>query len=285
MRSFTVFPTYIVFPNLVPTVNLFDALHRDVNAASQKKRLRFFWYVFIAIFVWEWFPEFIAPTLTGISIFCLANRDSPWFTRIFGGSNGNEGLGMFSICLDWNYTGSGGGSLGALFTPFSTQVSQYAGVGLCCILFCACYVNNVWNAQNFPFLSQALFYENGTVYDQTLILNSDYSLNETALEEQGLPWYATSNAIYYLGSNLAIGATFGHVVCWFLPAIISAFKEYRTRSQPDPHYQKMLVYKEVPMWWYGACMIASFAMAIATCYTGHSQLPWWALIVALLIAT
>lgn len=81
--------------------------------------------------------EFIAPTLTGISIFCLARRDSPWFTRIFGGSNGNEGLGMFSLCLDWNYTGSGGGSLGALFTPFSTQVSQYAGVGLCCILFCA----------------------------------------------------------------------------------------------------------------------------------------------------
>jgi hypothetical protein len=81
--------------------------------------------------------EFVAPTLTGISIFCLARRDSAWFTRIFGGSNGNEGLGMFSLCLDWNYTGSGGGSLGALFTPFSTQVSQYAGVALCCILFCS----------------------------------------------------------------------------------------------------------------------------------------------------
>lgn len=40
----------------MPTVNLFDALHRDPDAASQKKRLRFFWYVFIAIFVWEWFP-------------------------------------------------------------------------------------------------------------------------------------------------------------------------------------------------------------------------------------
>jgi hypothetical protein len=38
---------------------------------------------------------------------------------IFGGSNGNEGLGLFSICLDWAYVGSGGGSLGALFTPFS----------------------------------------------------------------------------------------------------------------------------------------------------------------------
>ena len=46
------------------------------------------------------------------------------------GSNGNEGLGMFSLCLDWNYVGSGGGSLGALFTPFTTQVSQYIGESL-----------------------------------------------------------------------------------------------------------------------------------------------------------
>lgn len=52
------------------------------------------------------FPEYLAPTLTGISIFCLAKRDSPWVTRIFGGSNGNEGLGMLSISLDWNYIGS-----------------------------------------------------------------------------------------------------------------------------------------------------------------------------------
>jgi hypothetical protein len=114
------------------------------NSFTHKKRLRFFWIVFASIFVWEFFPEFLAPTLTGISIFCLAKRDSPWVTRkilslvllfcslsnrhltisrvlvtgIFGGSNGNEGLGLFSICLDWAYVGSGGGSLGALFTPF-----------------------------------------------------------------------------------------------------------------------------------------------------------------------
>lgn len=91
----------------------------------------------------------VVSTLTGISIFCLANQDSPWFTRIFGrhcasfygfspgscffigGAAGNEGLGMFSLCLDWNYVGSGGGSLGALFTPLSTQLSLYSGTAIC----------------------------------------------------------------------------------------------------------------------------------------------------------
>ncbi|BGP50986.1 hypothetical protein JCM10450v2_006912 [Rhodotorula kratochvilovae] len=284
LRSFTVFPTYIVYPNLVPTVNLFDALHRDKDAKAQQKRLKFFWIVFIAIFCWEWIPEFIAPTLTGVSIFCLAKRDSAWFTRIFGGSNGNEGLGMFSLCFDWNYIGSGGGSLGALFTPFTTQVSQYIGVALCIILFTSMYHTNAWNAQAFPFLSQQLFYENGTQYDQLAILNSDYSLNETALEIQGIPWYAASNALYYLGCNLAIGATLTHVAIWYWRPILNAIKGFRTRTIDDPHYQKMLVYKEVPMYVYGGIILASFAMAMATCYTGHSQLPWWALIVAILLA-
>jgi hypothetical protein len=139
----------------------------------QRKRVQFFWFTFLAIFVWEWFPEYIAPyvhssasfsliilhitisfssknrTLTGISIFCLAKRDSAWFTRIFGtqilynlliqissrhditgGAAGNEGLGVFSICLDWNYVGPGG-PIGALFTPLSTQLSLYGGTVLC----------------------------------------------------------------------------------------------------------------------------------------------------------
>ncbi|BGP19367.1 hypothetical protein JCM10213v2_007456 [Rhodosporidiobolus nylandii] len=284
MRAFCVFPTYIVYPNLVPVVNLFDALHRDKNIANQKKRLRFFWIIFITIFVWQWVPEFLAPTLTGISIFCLARRDSAWFTRIFGGSNGNEGLGMFSLCLDWNYVGSGGGSLGALFTPFTTQLSQYAGVGLCCILFTSMYATNAWNAARFPFLSQDLFYKNGSQYSQLTILNADYSLNETALEEQGLPWYAASNAMYYLGCNFAIGATLTHVGLWYWRPMLNAVKAFRTRSIDDPHFQSMRKYAEVPMWVYGAIMLGSFAMAMATCYTSSSQLPWWALIVAFLLS-
>jgi hypothetical protein len=51
MRIFLVYPTYAVYPHLVPTVQLFDALHRGKSAVMQKKRLRFFWAIFIAIFV------------------------------------------------------------------------------------------------------------------------------------------------------------------------------------------------------------------------------------------
>lgn len=100
-----------------------------------------------------------------------------------------------------------------------------------------------WNAQSFPFLSQQLFFVNGSVFDQSLILTPDYKLNETALHIYGLPWYSASNAFYYLGCNLAIGATYTHIGLWYWRPVVQAVKNFRTRTEPDPHYQKMLVYR------------------------------------------
>ncbi|KAF9456897.1 peptide transporter MTD1 [Collybia nuda] len=285
MRAFLVYPTYIVFPNLLPMVQLFDALHRGKKIVLQKKRVKFFWICFISIFVWEWLPEYIAPTLTGISIFCLANQDSAWFTRIFGGAAGNEGLGMFAISLDWNYVGSAGGSLGALFTPMSTQLSLYVGVAICIVSFCVCYARNVWNGQSFPFLSQQLFYPNGTIYQQLRILDDKFMLDPAMLEVEGLPWFASSQVLTKIGANLAIGATITHVLLWYSRDIIGAIKRYKAGESYDPHLAKMKIYPEVPMWWYIAVFVGSFAMAMATMYTGGSRLPWWGLIVSLIIAT
>ncbi|KAJ7760866.1 peptide transporter MTD1 [Mycena maculata] len=284
MRAFLVYPTYMVYPSLLPTVQLFDALHRGKKIFLQKKRVRFFWSCFIAIFVWEWFPEFIAPTLTGISIFCLAKRDSPWVSRIFGGAAGNEGLGLFALCFDWNYVGSGGGSLGALFTPLSTQLSLYFGVLICIISFCAVYANNVWSAQSFPWLSQELFYENGTQYDQLAILDDSFRLNKTALEVQGLPWFASSNVLYSIGANLSIGATIMHVLLWYGKDILEVIRLYRAGDDYDPHLAKMKVYPEVPMWWYIVVFVGSFCMAMATLYTGHSGMPGWGLVVGIILS-
>ena len=49
MRSFLVYPTYIVFPNLMPTVQMMDVLHRGQDNLLQKKRLKFFWILFVGI--------------------------------------------------------------------------------------------------------------------------------------------------------------------------------------------------------------------------------------------
>ncbi|KAI0797406.1 OPT oligopeptide transporter [Irpex lacteus] len=285
MRIFLVYPTFAIYPQLVPTVQLFDTLHRGQHALLQKKRMRFFWITLITIFVWEWFPEYIAPTLTGVSIFCLADRKSPWVTRIFGGAAGNEGLGMFSLCFDWAYVGSGGGSIGSLFTPLSTQLSLYGGTAVCIIAFCACYAKNVWYAQNFPFLTQLLFYQNGTQYDQLAILNDDFTLNYDKLAEQGLPYYAASQLLYKVSRTMYIGAALTHFLLWHGKTVFNIIKDSRTKDPDDPHYQKMKVYKEVPIWWYLLILLGTFGLALGMAYAADSGLPWWGLIVSLIFAT
>jgi len=46
----------------------------------------------------------------------------------------------------------------------------------------------------------------------------------------------------------------------------------------------MKAYNEVPMWWYIVVFVGSFAMAMATIYTGGSGMPWWGLIVGILLS-
>lgn len=75
MRSFLVWPTYIVFPNLIPTIQMFDVLHRGQTNFLQKKRVKFFWVLFCGIcrsissftvilltslqVIWQWIPEYV----------------------------------------------------------------------------------------------------------------------------------------------------------------------------------------------------------------------------------
>lgn len=96
MRRTLVFPTKMLWPVNLPINTMLETLHRDRKETSH--RLKVFYIAFGILFVWEVFPEYIMPVMTGVSIFCLAKRDSLVFTNLFGGSNGNEGLGFLSFC-------------------------------------------------------------------------------------------------------------------------------------------------------------------------------------------
>ena len=57
------------------------------------------------------FPAYIFPLLNGFSIICLATQKTKpttldIITNIFGGSDGNEGLGLLNLSFDWQYLGS-----------------------------------------------------------------------------------------------------------------------------------------------------------------------------------
>ena len=62
----------------------------------------------------------------------------------------------------------------------------------------------VFQSLAFPMLSTSIFSSNGTIYKQSAIFDSQFQLNQTALDIIGLPALTGSNAWANLASNLAV---------------------------------------------------------------------------------
>jgi OPT family oligopeptide transporter len=298
----------MLYPKNLPIVSVLEGFHR--NKAEVKKKLKVFWIAFAILFFWEIMPEWIMPVLTGVSVFCLAKRNSLVFTNLFGGANGNEGLGILSICLDFQYITSD-----PMWLPLQSIVNNFAGYILCIAVFLGVYYMNIWRAQDFPFLSQLLFtadsnFTSYVEFNQSAILDANNKVSPTLLADQGLPYFATTYATYLLASNLAITATFTHMLLWnyddlksgwsfltpsYLKSLgtLSNWKFWQTDDKDnesvdsadiDPHYKLMLAYKEAPNWWYGMLLALSVLVSLICIYKAESTLPWWSFLIAALLS-
>lgn len=309
LRKTLVYPTKMLFPALLPVNSLLEVLHGEKSQVT--KRLRVFYIGFGVLFFWEFFPQYIMPVLTGISVFCLAKQDSLVFTNLFGGSNGNEGLGLLSLCLDWQYIGGA-----CMWLPLQTLTNNLVGNCLCIICFMAVYYSNIWRSMDFPFLSQLLFTQesNSTHYvrfNQTQILDANLAVDDSLLGAQGLPYFTGSFITYILSTNLAITATFTHMLIWNYDDIKSAWSfanianmkrlanpqswnlrfwrpsesSEKADYEEDPHYKLMLAYKDAPNWWFGLVLVMSIVFGLISIFYAHSTLPWWGFLVAISLSS
>lgn len=281
LRPLTVYPSEMVYWGNLPTVSVFQALHFDTTANT--KRVKLFWTAFTAMFFYEIIPAYMFPLLNGINVFCLAGQKASAntvniFTNLFGGTDGNEGLGLLSFSFDWQYIGSGYMSL-----PLIQQANSWIGYFFCYIIVMGIYYSNLWNSLAFPMLSTSIFSSNGSIYEQSAVFGTNFELNRTALAEIGLPALTGSNAWSNLTQNLAIGGLVAHVVLFWGPYAVDSFKLAYRKEQPDPHYQAMQVYKEAPWWWYVILLLLSFFAGLIVVLKGQTTLPWWSYIIALIL--
>ncbi|KAH9914494.1 oligopeptide transporter [Epithele typhae] len=233
LRPLSVYPSEMVYWANLPTVTIFQSIFAPTPPIT---RLKLFWASFTGMFIWEIFPAYIFPLLNGINIFCLTTQHVPSGAQDYIGSS-------------------------YLSFPLIQQANSWVGYVICYIVIMGIYYTNAWNSLAFPMLSTSLFAQNGTVYNQRYVFGPTFTLNETALEEIGLPALTGSNAWANLTANLGIGGL--------------SFKQARDKSQPDPHWKIVnMRYKEVPWYWYGASV---------RWFAGQTTLPWWSYILALLV--
>ncbi|KZT66154.1 OPT superfamily oligopeptide transporter [Daedalea quercina L-15889] len=274
-------PTKTFWPATIYTSNLFQALHYDRQMSS--RRVRLFWAIFAIIFCWEIIPECsdLPPPHWCLRI-CLADNHSSVVRNVFGGASNNEGMGLRAVSFDWNIIGSSW-----LWAPLWLQLNQNIGICLTYVLMSAVYYGNIWKAKSFPFMSQAIFAADGSVYKQTALL-SDGKFNATKYAQLGPAYFSATNALYLITSNLSLGALVTHIALWHRSDLRPFFDSLNPWNKQDhivhdAHWEKMKVYKQIPRWWYLVILLAAYGIAQATNYTGDSGLPWWALTVLLVI--
>ncbi|KAJ3112022.1 hypothetical protein HK100_002470, partial [Physocladia obscura] len=280
-RSVLVYPRKAFYPTALSRVALLETLF---SKSLTDSAFKMFWFATGALFVWTFLPQYLAPTLIGISILCIANQHSPLFTQLFGGVNNNEGLGIFSFSLDWNNIGDNG-----LTMPWVTQVNQMIGMVGCVVVIPIMYYANVWNAKTFPFMAQGLYRANGTSFKQANILTNN-TLDEAKYAAYGQPYYSVSWAFNTMMQNMSVTAGVVHVILWHGPEILAATKSLFSKkaiivdeNELDVTYHLTAVHPEVPHWWYGILMLISVGLGFYVCIK-NDNLSWWAFIIAVVIA-
>jgi len=279
LRPLTVYPSEMVYWANLPTIAVFQTLHFD--AAKTRRRLKVFWSTFTGAAIYEIFPAYIFPWLNGISIPCLATLRSndkvrTAFTNIFGGAEGNEGLGLLSISLDWQYITS-------IFMsyPLVQQANSWIGLAICYVAILGIYYSNIWNSLDFPLLSTSIFAANGSRYNQTFVFGSTFTLNETAYAIEGRPFLTGSNVWANMTAAWGIGGLIAHCLFFWSGYVKESFKQALRGTQKDKHWVSMQKYKEAPWWWYVILLALAFFAGLIVTFTGNTTLPWWGYITAL----
>jgi hypothetical protein len=81
------------------------------------------------------------------------------------------------------------------------------------------YYGNVWESQNFPFMSQLLYdgssnSTNFVTYNLTQILTPEHTINSTAVEAAGVPHMTATYIAYLITTNMGITAALVHMLLW-----------------------------------------------------------------------
>ncbi|KAJ3319498.1 hypothetical protein HDU76_000526 [Blyttiomyces sp. JEL0837] len=315
-RRYLVRPAAMLWPTNLATIAMLNALHESdtTPAASSRNegggywlsmsRYKFFWIVTAAMTLYQFIPTFVAPILTAVSILCYVapfTRNQK-LTRGLGSAQPGGGLGFLSLTFDWSIIGG----QAPITTPLWALLNQYLGIYLFLyIIVPILWVNNAFgidyslgtdprdgpNASGqfplgFALNTPALFDNTGkAVSARSFVNRTTLSLNEKVYNEKKPIYITTYFAIEYATSFLVFTAAIGHVVLWYGRDVWIRFRTaMKDLDKHDVHAAMMDVYDDVPDWWYLLLLGVNLVLGIIVCQFGGFGLPWWGVILALVLA-
>ncbi|KAJ8551102.1 hypothetical protein K7X08_000472 [Anisodus acutangulus] len=280
-RKYVVDPAEMWWPSSLVQVSLFRALH-EKGGEGTSSRGKFFLVVLACSFIWYIVPGFLFPTLSNLSLLCLAYPKSVLAQQL---GSGMQGLGIFSFTFDWAVIASYLGS--PLVYPFFAIVNVVVGyIGIVYILIPISYWGlNLYNAKNFPLFSSQLFDARGQIYNVTSIVNDKFKIDKVSYAQHGRVHLSMFFAVTYGLNFAAVVATLTHVALFNGKEIWQRLRGIN-KARPDIHTRLMMKYDDIPGWWFYLTLALSLALSLVLCIfmKDQVQLPWWLLLIAAVMA-
>ncbi|EDR06311.1 oligopeptide transporter [Laccaria bicolor S238N-H82] len=319
-RRFLVAPPSMIWPNTLVSCALFNTLHSQTYVGIGQhdgiSRERYFIYAFGAAVLWYFIPGYFFQALSVFSWVktspstllyevphdfhlqvCWAAPDNIKINQIFGY---HSGLGFSVLTFDWNQIAFIGSPCVLIFMGLATLTKPFrydsypgwaeANVMIGFFFFYwfltpVLYYLNVWHSQYMPISSLNTYDNTGHNYNVSRILNPDVAtLNKEAYHEYSPLYLSTTFVVAYGLTFSSITSTITHAIIYFWKPIRLQFRR-PMREQPDVHAQLMSEYPQVPDWYYACIFVITFVFACICIKVWPTQMPIWALLIALLIAT
>ncbi|CAE6432709.1 unnamed protein product [Rhizoctonia solani] len=281
-RRYLVWPASMIWPQNLVVCTLLNTLHAEDDESGRGgiTRFRFYLYVAIGTFVWQFLPGFLFTALSAFSWICWFRPKDIKINQLFGVYSG---LGMGLLTFDWAqvaYVGS------PLMVPWWAEVHVMLGFILFYwILTPILYYKNVWNFAYLPISTSGPYDRFGQAYNISRVIDIDtYTLNVTAYEEYSELYLPATYAVTYLLAFSVSTAVLVHTVLYHGPTLLAGIKNLRVEDD-DVHARLMRQYPEVPDWWYLVVVAVFFALGMVAVLVWPTGTPWWALPFALLLPT
>lgn len=276
-RRFLVYPSYCVWPASLVTIALNSAFHTEVNPPVEGpfrriwrvSRIKFFYLMFGAMFIWFWFPNYIMTSLSKfnwISWIAPGHRDLNVITGI------NHGLGINPFpTWDWNVLLWD--SADPLMVPFFSTLNRFIGAFVSMWVVIGFWYGNVYNTGYLPINTNRVWDNRGELYNVTRAIDERGLYDDAKYQQYSPPFLGAGNIVIYMfffgiyTSTLTYAALYHrHEIAMGFKALWSSLRRRRPLQDEhilDVHSRLMRSYREVPEWWYLVCLVAALALGVA----------------------
>jgi len=171
-----------------------------------------------------------------------------------------------------------------LVTPWWSEANTGVALVVCFwIIAPAIYYTNTFYTSFLPISSYQAFDNTGLPFDPTRILSN--GTFDAAKYEAYSPLFMTSTLCVAYGLAFAsFMSVIVHTFIWYRRDIVRRLRR-SLRDEADIHSRLMQAYPEVPQLWYAIVGVPALILLIITIEIFPTQLPVWALFIALFLAT